>query len=523
MKNIFTFFLILFAGFSAAAQTFVRSQLPTSFNTPWEMTYGPDGFLWITELPGIVSRVNPTTGSKTIVYTAPDYFAGSPGEQLQLCFKPNIGSGTLGLALHPNFLNSSTSFIYYMYSYNSGSMATPVTKFKIVRLTWDSLSGSVIGNADLIMQLPTGYDHLGGRLMAITQNSTDYLYCTVGDNGISETNNPTCYSPQSSDPNNFTQDPNYKTGKVHRFNIDGTIPFDNPMPGNSFFTRGHRNPQGLMYNPTQNILYELEHGDRTDDEINILKKGMNYGWKDVRGYHADNNYPGEAAYISGYVPNPLCASDGLQEAFYSWCATPQPSSSTYTDWCTVAPSDGIYYNSTAIPNWTNSLLVVTLKDGLNTDQEVFQFKLDAAGTSIVPSTTLTPNPSTFFAADESLNGRLRDIAVSPDGTKIYLINNGGTSTDKITVYTYINSVEVKPGSKNEITIELFPNPSNEVIKLQCAEDIESVEICNLLGERMSKEANHVKEVNISNLTKGIYLLKINTTSYKQQIKKFVKE
>src|SRR5581483_4833901 len=115
-------------------------------------------------------------------------------------------------------------------------------------LLWSSVSNSVISQADLITGIPTGFDHLGGRLMAVRQNGNDYLYLTVGDNGVSETNSPDCYNPQSCNPNNMTQDTSCNSGKIHRFNIDGSIPADNPMPGKSFFTRGHRNPQGLAFN-----------------------------------------------------------------------------------------------------------------------------------------------------------------------------------------------------------------------------------------------------------------------------------
>ena len=75
----------------------------------------------------------------------------------------------------------------------------------------------------------------------------------------------------------FTFEIGYQNGEIHRFNIDGSIPFDNPFPGNSFYTGGHRKPQGPIYNTQQDILYDVEHGDRTDDEINILMPGMNYG------------------------------------------------------------------------------------------------------------------------------------------------------------------------------------------------------------------------------------------------------
>src|SRR5687768_2923271 len=137
MKHISTLLILFSSVMLLNAQEFTRSQLPTEVDTPWEINYGPDGMLWITEAGGIVSRVNPATGTKTIVYTAPDFYEGSPLEQLQLCFMPNIGSGTLGLDLHPDFLNPVNSYIYFVYSYNQGTEAAPDTRFKLARLTWD--------------------------------------------------------------------------------------------------------------------------------------------------------------------------------------------------------------------------------------------------------------------------------------------------------------------------------------------------------------------------------------------------
>ena len=288
MKSVFITVFLFHFSFILKTQIFVRSELTTPLNTPWEIIYGPDGFLWLTEYGGKVSRVDPLTGNKTMVFTATDYFDGGASEQSTLCFQPKIGVGTLGMALHPAFTNSLTSFIYFLHSYNSGTTINPVTKFKIHRLTWSASSGIVTSDTTLVNLMPSGYDHLGGRMMIIEQNTIPYIFLTVGDNGVSETNEPTCYSPQTTNPNNLAQDPNYKNGKIHRFNLDGTIPASNPIPGNSFYTRGHRNPQGLMYNPNQQIIYNIEHGDRTDDEINILQAGMNYGWKYVRGYHGDN-------------------------------------------------------------------------------------------------------------------------------------------------------------------------------------------------------------------------------------------
>ncbi|MFN0204007.1 MAG: PQQ-dependent sugar dehydrogenase [Bacteroidia bacterium] len=517
MKNITLLVFMLFLSTVLQAQGFDRKELPTTLNNPWEIVYGPDGYLWISENPGIVSRVHPTTGAKTVVYAAPDYFEGSPLENWGLCFNPPIIAGTLGLTLHPNFQDSATSFIYYVYAYNSGTIASPDTKFKIARLKWDATLNLVTNHINLLTHLPTSYDHVGGRLLAINQNGTPYLFFTVGDHGISETNSPDCYQSQSLNPNNFVNDVAYWNGKVHRFNMDGTIPTDNPVAGNSCYTRGHRNPQGLAYNPTQNILYEIEHGDRTDDEINVLESGKSYGWKQIRGYHDDHNVPTEDSAVANFTPNPAIANDGLKEAMYSWCDKPMPSSGSGLSWCTVAPSDGIYYNSTGIPAWTNSLLVVTLKDGDSTDRAVYQFKLEPNG--YFNRFTNTPNP--YFTADQYLNGRLRDIAFSPDGKEIFLINNGGGVPDKITVYTYNGSSSNLPITE-KAGIQLIPNPATDFFSIKSDMPILAVEVYDALGKLRLTTTEVENQIEVSSLKSGIYIVKIRLFSGAYVTQKLVK-
>ncbi|MCC6371875.1 MAG: PQQ-dependent sugar dehydrogenase [Bacteroidia bacterium] len=490
------------------AQSFVRSELSTTLSTPWEMTYGPDNFLWLTESGGKISRVHPESGVKQTVYTAADYFGGSPLEQSPFCFKPQIGSGTLGMALHPQFQNPATAFIYFLYSYNSGTAASPATRFKVRRIQWNAANNSIVNDTTLIELLPVGYDHLGGRIIIVPQNGGYYLLVAMGDNGISETNSPDCYGTQQSNPNNYTQDPNYKNGKIHRFNLDGSIPADNPLPGNSLYTRGHRNPQGLIYNYRAGVIYNVEHGDRTDDEINVLLPGKNYGWKNVRGYMNDDNFPGEQTYISAYQPNAAILGDGLKGPLYAWCNTPQPSSNTYTYWCTVAPSDGIYYGSSAIPDWNNSLLVVTLKDGLSSNMELYRFKLRADGLALVPFEINAPNPARFFGEDQALNGGLRDVALSPDGTKIYLINNGGANRDKITVYTLDpNSV-----NSNEIHLSVYPNPYEGYLHVHCSETISEINIRNLLGQVVQQVTINDVYTCLNYMPVGMYTLELKLAS-----------
>jgi aldose sugar dehydrogenase len=522
MKLIFPLALFSCLSFLCAAQGFIRTELPTIVTDPFEITYGPDDYLWLTDSGGVVIRVSPLDGTKTIVYTAQDYFPGSPSEQSELCFQPMIGSGTLGLALHPDFENGEP-YIYYVYSYNNGTLSDPETRFKIVRLTWDAEADTTSNPTDLILDLPTGYDHLGGRLIAVKRNETPYLFFSSGDNGISELNSPDCYEDQSLNPNNFVQDPNYKNGKIHRFNMDGSVPEDNPIPGNSFYTRGHRNPQGLIYNPSVDVLYDVEHGDRTDDEINVLLPGMNYGWKNVRGYAADENFPGELEFAESYVPDPAIPGDSLIEPIYSWCATTPSTSDDFLDWCTVAPSDGIYYASVGIPEWSNSLLVVTLKNGTVTDNEVYRFKLTLDGLAIEPSSDTLPNPTTYFGEDQALNGRLRDIAVPPGGGAIYLINNNDDMADKIIVYTYDPNIIAVNENSVVSSVELYPNPATDVLQFRCSEPLIRIQIYSSEGLLLKDASGRLSQVETNDLAAGVYVAKVITASGGYTLKRFTKQ
>jgi glucose/arabinose dehydrogenase len=437
---------------------------------------------------------------------------------------PEIGSGTLGLALHPDFQNPATPFIYFVYSYNGGTEENPQTLWKLSRLRWSWKSQEVTGRTDLVLGISNGYDHWGGRLMAI-QSETDtvpYLYLSIGDHGISETNSPDCYTNQAENPNNFAQNVNTDNGKIHRYNMDGSIPADNPIPGNSIYTRGHRNPQGLMYIPEHDLLFDVEHGDRTDDEINLLEKGMNYGWKWVRGYHDDNNYPGEAEFIANYVPHPMIENDRLVEAFYSFCDEPQPESEEYLEWCTPAPSDGIYYNSDGIPEWKNSLLVVSLKNGTTTDNEVHVLKLTSNGQALLPSTAENPNPQAFFGQDQELNGRLRDITFSPDGKKIFLINNGGEGIAQITVYTVESSTATADLSADAI-LTLYPNPTNDLLSVQSKEGIEELNVFNVSGELIHTEGDGFTQIDVRSWQDGVYVARIVTPAGNAYTQKFIKQ
>jgi glucose/arabinose dehydrogenase len=180
-------------------------------------------------------------------------------------------------------------------------------------------------------------------------------------------------------------------GKVLRINLDGTIPSDNPVAGNPYWSLGHRNAQGFVY--ANNIMYVSEHGPTTDDEINIVEKGANYGWPEVTGYC---NERGEKSF---------CSSRNVKEPIKAW--TP-----------TTAACGMDYYNSNYMPQWKNSLLMVALKDA-----RLYQMKLSNDHKTIVSTNEYLVNEY----------GRLRDVCVSPQG-KVYVCTSNGRD-DKIVLIT----------------------------------------------------------------------------------------
>lgn len=321
------------------------SVLVQNLNFPWEILWGPDNYIWMTERGGKISRVNPTTGTVSLLHTITEVVANNEG-------------GLLGMVLHPDF--ASNPYVYVAYDYNSGGY-----KEKVVRFTY---TGSALTSPlTIIDNISASSIHNGCRLV-ITRSGADLkLFITTGD--ASNTSLP--------------QNTNALNGKVLRLNLDGTIPADNPVAGNPYWSFGHRNPQGLV--SANGILYSSEHGPSTDDEINIIEKGRNYGWPDVAGY------------CDGTSEQVFCLGNNVKEPIRTW--TP-----------TTAPSGLDYYNAALIPQWKNSLLLVALKDA-----RLYQLKLNSSGTTITETNEYFVNKY----------GRMRDLCISPQGKVYICTSNGG--------------------------------------------------------------------------------------------------
>src|SRR6266536_2218848 len=212
-------------------------------NYPWEIIWGKDNHIWMTEREGKISRIDPANGNTTFSFMIPDAESNNEG-------------GLLGMALHPDF--AQNGFLYVVYDYRKAGGY----KEKLVRYTFanNTLNNPVV----LLDGIEASSNHDGSRLW-ITNDRNPKIFMTTGD-ALNQS---------------LPQNKNTVNGKVLRLNIDGSIPSDNPFLNNPVWSYGHRNPQGLVM--ANNILYASEHGPSEEDEVNIIEKGRNYGWPNVEG------------------------------------------------------------------------------------------------------------------------------------------------------------------------------------------------------------------------------------------------
>jgi glucose/arabinose dehydrogenase len=340
--------------------------LTSGLDTPWDLSWGPDAAIWVTERNGTISRINPFNGQITR--------AG----RIQVIEVSE--SGLMGMAFHPDF--SAQPYVYVVHSYaSSGSIQN-----RLVRLRFNGVS---LGHPKVLLDhIPGAPNHNGARLAV---GPDRYLYVTTGD-----AEKPILSQQRSS-----------LAGKVLRLTLDGQSAPGNPF-NNAVYSIGHRNPQGIVFNPVTQALYITEHGPADNDEVNLVKKGGNYGWPDARGF-CDGDVWGEKKY---------CRNNEVVEPMVVW--TP-----------TIAPSGLDYYNSELFPGWKGSLLFTTLRGSA-----LYRLLLSSNGNRVVKQ-------EVYF---EGRFGRLRDVLVGPQG-EIYLAttNRDGRARpsrgdDRI--------LRIKPRSKN---------------------------------------------------------------------------
>ena len=272
---------------------------------PWGMDFISSSEILVTEKSGILYRV--INGEKKIISGIPKAYSRGQG-------------GLLDVALHPNYINNN--LIYFTISSQEGQGSGGNTALYIAEL----LDEEIINLRLLYKAFPNTKkgQHWGSRIVF---DNSGHLFFSIGDRGNRDLN-----------PQNIELD----GGKIYRLNLDGSIPNDNPFKTargskSAVYSYGHRNPQGLFIHPETGVLWEHEHGPRGGDEINLPKKGKNYGWPIIT---YGINYIGTTITDQTEAP-------GMEQPLYYW----KPS---------IAPSGMCFLTSNIYPEWKGNLFVGSL-------------------------------------------------------------------------------------------------------------------------------------------------------------------
>ena len=329
-------------------------------DTPWEMVFAPDGKMFVTQRPGAILVID-QHGNKT------------PWLQLDSVVEEVGESGLFGIELDPAF--DQNGYVYFAYTYAVSKSPLRLMN-KIVR--YKDNAGTPSFDKVLLDSIEGNYLHNAGPLEF---GPDSMLYCTVGE----------IFRPE------LAQDMSSLNGKILRMTRDGSIPLDNPFPDSYIYSLGHRNPQGLAFQPETNNLWSTEHGPSVEqgccmDEINLIMPGHNYGWPLIRGDQQQA---------------------GLE--------TPVYYSGDTTTW---APAGGFFVTQ---GDWKGSLIFTGLRG-----QALYRAVFDEN------------DPSRIVTVERYLHevfGRLRNVVEGPDG-KIYIAvsNQDGrgdplTSDDRIVIMT----------------------------------------------------------------------------------------
>jgi glucose/arabinose dehydrogenase len=459
---------------SRMAEVFQQSILsqPGVLQYPWEVTYGPDGFLWLTEARGYKAyRVDINTGAKSTIL---DISNGSATPELTATEHTNYNveftsaqnpwpqGGFAGLAIHPQF-NSGKPYVYISYvkryvSTAAGNAGVFFTNY-LVRFTYNSGTGKLTSPVTICDTLPGSSDHNSQRVAIVPVGGTYYLFYAQGDMGAGQFGNAM--------RTNKAQSMNSYEGKILRFNLepdadagalDKWIPNSNPFNvtlgvQSAVWAMGIRNNQGFVYDTSTHLLYGSSHGPFSDDEINIIESGKNYGHPYVEGFAGDHNYDGITA---GAAPNmnppapSSCPTIGnevtnaagianYKDPLFSAYNTPTPVSPTnFTTmsqlWNATAGANNIWpsegwsgldlYSSSLIPGWKRSLVASGLKWG-----RLIRLKLGPTGTTTLPSNLANWNNTGDTVTYLQSTNRYRDLTFAPNGRDIYIVmdNNSATS------------------------------------------------------------------------------------------------
>jgi glucose/arabinose dehydrogenase len=332
---------------------------------PWGMAFLPDGRMLVTERPGRLRIVAADGKLSEPVAGLPAVDARSQGGLLDVSLDPAFGTNRL---------------IYWSYAEPHDGGAVNNTAVARGRFVDGSEPPRVEDVQVIFHQAPSlaSRQHYGSRLVWGRDGT---LFITLGERSTTEGR----MQAQRMDG---------LLGKIVRINSDGSIPKDNPFVGKAgvrpeIWSFGHRNVQAATSHPTTGELWEAEHGTRGGDEINIPRKGKDYGWPTI-AYGIE--YNGQA------ITGGITAKDGMEQPLYYWDPV-------------IAPSGMAFYTGDLFPAWKGNLFL----GGHGTRDLV---RLTVKGERIVDEERLL--------TDLQPRDPIRDVRNGPDGALYLLIDNATT-------------------------------------------------------------------------------------------------
>lgn len=294
------------------AEKYSAVQVVKGVTIPWAMVQLPNGDILVSERSGELRIIRQGKLLDKKVNGLPSIDDNGQG-------------GLLDLALHPDFDNNR--WLYITYASDAGAGRGSNTA--LMRAKYNSQTLSLSNQTVLYKgeENSTKGQHYGSR---IAFDDKGFVYFSIGDRGKRESN-----------PQNLSKD----GGKIYRLHDDGKIPKDNPFVEQlgakpAIFSYGHRNPQGLAFNPVTRELWSHEHGPRGGDEVNLISKGLNYGWP-VISYGI--NY-------SGTKFTDITEKTGMQQPALYWVPS-------------IAPSAMIYVTSDKYPDLKGKFILGSMKFG----------------------------------------------------------------------------------------------------------------------------------------------------------------
>lgn len=341
----------------------------TGLEVPWAFAFLPNTDLLFTERRGRVRIIESGKLRTEPVYVVPDV-------------EPSSESGLMDVSIHPNF--SANSYVYLAYAYNKDGKRDKVVRYKF--------DGKTLTEPKIIIEdLPAAPNHAGMRARFGPDGK---LYITVGD----------------ATDRQIAQQMNNLGGKTLRLNDDGTVPTDNPFVNQAgtrpeIWSVGHRNAQGLAWQPGSGLMFQTEHGPSGfdgpggGDEVNIVERGKNYGWPTI--HHK-------------------ATRDGLVSPLLE-----------YTPAC--APASGAFYNGDAFPAFKGNFFF-----GCLSGERLIRVVLN--GRSVVSQEDLL----------KDTYGRIREVAEGPDGFIYFSTSNrdgrGSPAKDDDRILRLVPEVQ-KPAPK----------------------------------------------------------------------------